>query len=228
VIAGEDNAASLSGDGDDLVWLLAVADDVAQTPCGRAAVCLGVAEHGLEGGQVGMEVTDERDAHSGRVRARAPAAFTNGYAVVLVFGYLLPADLRIPRAVRAERATESFRGLIAELPAQARHYILQGLLRPDAILVGGYTAAGHRCCPLTSAVWEATGKEARQWDTIMAGISLLGLTGDLHHRFVVAFDEWAAVEGHTEQTPDGLLVLTSYARSSLMGLIERQSAPSPR
>jgi hypothetical protein len=55
----------------------------------------------------------------------------------------------------------------------------------------------------------------------MSGISMLGLTSELHHRFVAAFDEWAATGGHTEHDPDGLIVLTPRARATLIDLVER-------
>ena len=138
-----------------------------------------------------------------------------------MFGYLLPVEARQRLDPDfALRCGADLRAVLREMPLRARLLILHGLLRPDAILVGGYTANGHRCCPLTSAVWEATGSEARQWDLIMTGITQLGL-GHLHHAFTRAFDQWAALNGHSQRDPDGLIVLTSTGRHKLIDLIEQ-------
>jgi hypothetical protein len=148
-----------------------------------------------------------------------------GLYAVTMFGHLLPQTLReVALDLDEGRSEAALRGVITELPENVRRLILHGLLRPDAILVGGYTAPGHRCCPLTSAVWEANGEETRQWDTIQTEITKLGLTPQLHNRFTAAFDTWAGLPGHTVYEADGLAVLTPVARGMLIGLIERPGA----
>jgi len=142
-----------------------------------------------------------------------------------MFGHLMLQALRESALDLDEGRSEArLRAVITELPDNVRRLILHGLLRPDAILIGGYTAPGHRCCPLTSAVWEANGEEVRQWDTIQTGITKLGLTPQLHNRFTAAFDTWAGLPGQAVYDVDGLAVLTPLARGTLIGLIERPDA----
>ena len=74
-------------------------------------------------------------------------------------------------------------------------------MRPNAILIGSYSAPGHRCCPLASAVWEATGSEATSFEGVMAGIAELGFEPD-HQEFIAAFDTVAGCD-ETDYT-DGL------------------------
>jgi hypothetical protein len=101
----------------------------------------------------------------------------------------------------------------------ARILMLHGLLRPDAVLVGGYVAGGHRCCPLASEVWEADDAEPVSVDAVREGIASLGLAED-GQRFVDAFDRWAGTAGFQVADSDGALVLTSDGRAQLISLVE--------
>ena len=145
-----------------------------------------------------------------------------------MFGHFLPVELK-PGSLRDKArmaAQTELRAVLSQMPAGARRLILHGLLRPNAILVGGYSTWGHRCCPLTSAVWEATGVEATHWDDIMAGISRLGL-GQFHHRFINAFDTWALQAPNSATDPDGTRVLTYHGRGRLIDLIESLTPLQP-
>ena len=134
-----------------------------------------------------------------------------------VFGHLLPRQLH-PTS-DPERAEAQLREVVMRMSPFARRLILHGLLRPDAILIGSYSAPGHRCCPLASAVWEATGSEATTFDAVMTGIAELGFAPD-HQEFTAAFDTWASCY-ETYDTDSLTRVLSSDGRSRLIGLIEQ-------
>jgi hypothetical protein len=82
-----------------------------------------------------------------------------------VFGHLLPRQMQL--ASNPDRAEEQLREVLMQMTPTARRSILHGLMRPNAILIGSYSAPGHRCCPLASAVWEATGSEATSFEAVM-------------------------------------------------------------
>jgi hypothetical protein len=65
VVAGEAEVATLGGELRAVVGLGAVADDVAETPDLVRVRLLDLGEHRLEGGQVGVDVADDRGAHAG-------------------------------------------------------------------------------------------------------------------------------------------------------------------
>jgi hypothetical protein len=122
-------------------------------------------------------------------------------------------------ASNPDRAGDQLREVLMQMTPGARRLILHGLLRPNAILIGSYSAPGHRCCPLASAVWEATGSEATSFEAVMAGIAELGFEPD-HQEFIAAFDTWASC--YETYDTDGLVrVLSSDGRSRLIGLIEQ-------
>jgi len=123
--------------------------------------------------------------------------------------------------VSAEVAEANLRAVVRDIDLVAGTLLLHGLLRPTKILVDGYTASAHRCCPLTAAVWQATGREATHWEDIQAGIVAAGLGGH-HHRFYQAFDTWARVEGFSQADRDGALVLSGVGRSRLVWLVEQE------
>jgi hypothetical protein len=93
-------------------------------------------------------------------------------------------------ASNPDRAEQQLRAVMMQMTATARRLILHGLMRPNAILIGNYSAPGRRCCPLASAVWEATGSEATSFEAVMEGITELGFEPD-HQEFIAAFDTWA-------------------------------------
>jgi hypothetical protein len=116
--------------------------------------------------------------------------------------------------------TESdLRAVVRDIEPNAGALLLHGLLRPAKILVGGYTASDHRCCPLTAAVWEATGYEATHWNEIQVGILAIGL-GTHHHRFYQAFDAWARACERVDN--DGAVVLSDEGRRRLVRLVEQE------
>jgi hypothetical protein len=121
-----------------------------------------------------------------------------------------------------QEITESdLRAVVRDIEPEAGAFLLHGLLRPAKILVGGYTASDHRCCPLTAAVWEATGHEATHWDEIQAGILAIGL-GEDHHRFYQAFDAWARAWKLERVDRDRAVVLSDEGRSKLVKLVEQE------
>ncbi len=64
MVAGHHRGGGLSQAGDALRGLRAVADGVAQAPEAiDGALRLGVAQDGLQGGQVGVHVGEDEDAH---------------------------------------------------------------------------------------------------------------------------------------------------------------------
>jgi hypothetical protein len=134
-----------------------------------------------------------------------------------VFGHLLPRQMQLTS--NPDRAEEQLRSVIMQMTPTARRLILHGLVRPNAILIGTYSAPGHRCCPLASAIWEATGSEATSFEAVMAGITELGLEPG-HQEFIAAFDTWAGC--YETYDTDGLArVLSSEGRSRLIVLIEQ-------
>jgi hypothetical protein len=133
-----------------------------------------------------------------------------------VFGHLLPRQMQL--VSNPDRAAEQLREVLMQMTPATRRIILHGLMRPNAILIGSYSAPGHRCCPLASAVWEATGSEARSFEAVMAGIAELGFEPD-HQGFIAAFDTWATC--YETYDTDGLARLSSEGRSRLIGLIEQ-------
>ena len=134
-----------------------------------------------------------------------------------VFGHLLPRQMQL--ASNPERDEEQLRAVMMQMTPTTRRLILHGLVRPNAILIGSYSAPGHRCCPLASAVWEATGSEATSFESVMAGITELGFEPD-HQEFIAAFDTWAS--GYETYDTDGLArVLSGEGRSRLIRLIEQ-------
>ena len=133
-----------------------------------------------------------------------------------VFGHLVPRQMQL--ASNPDPAQARLREVVMRMSPTARRLILHGLVRPNAILIGSYSAPGHRCCPLASAVWEATGSEATSFDALMAGIAELGFEPD-HQQFTAAFDSWASC--YENYNTDGLArVLSSDGRSRLIRLIE--------
>ena len=114
-----------------------------------------------------------------------------------VFGHLVPRQMQL--ASNPDPAQARLREVVMRMSPTARRLILDGLVRPNAILIGSYSAPGHRCCPLASAVWEATGSEATSFDALMAGIAELGFEPD-HQQFTAAFDSWASCYGTTTPT----------------------------
>jgi hypothetical protein len=121
----------------------------------------------------------------------------------------------------AEIADRELRAVVRGMDAKAGTLLLHGLLRPEKILVDGYTASRHRCCPLTAAVWQATGREVTGWQEIQAGIIAIGL-GEHHHRFYQAFDVWARAHRLERAESDGALVLTAEGRVKLVALVENE------
>jgi hypothetical protein len=125
-----------------------------------------------------------------------------------------------------QEITESdLRAVVRDIEPEAGAFLLHGLLRPAKILVGGYTASDHRCCPLTAAVWEATGHEATHWDEIQVGILAIGL-GTHHHRFYQAFDAWASAWELERVDSDGAVVLSDDGRHKLVKLVEQEMRAS--
>jgi hypothetical protein len=120
-----------------------------------------------------------------------------------------------------EVAENDLRAVVRDIEPDAGALLLHGLLRPAKILVGGYTASDHRCCPLTAAVWEATGYEATHWDEIQVGILAIGL-GTHHHRFYQAFDAWARAWELERVDSDGAVVLSDDGRRRLVKLVEQE------
>src|SRR3954454_14767163 len=100
-----------------------------------------------------------------------------------------------------DRAEGQLRAVMMQMTPTARRLILHGLMRPNAILIGSYSAPGHRCCPLASAGWEATGSEATRLEAVMVGIPEIGLEPD-HQEYVAAFDTWAS--SYESKDTDGL------------------------
>jgi hypothetical protein len=130
--------------------------------------------------------------------------------------------------VSREIAERDLRAVVRGIEPEAGTLLLHGLLRPEKILVDGYTASHHRCCPLTAAVWQATGREVTRWNEIQAGIIAVGL-GEHHHRFYQAFDVWARACRFERADSDGALVLTGEGRLKLVALIEQERrARDPR
>jgi len=123
--------------------------------------------------------------------------------------------------VSREIAESDLRAVVRGIEPEVGALLLHGLLRPAKILVDGYTASHHRCCPLTAAVWQATGHEATRWEEIQAGIVEIGL-GEHHHRFYQAFDEWARAWRFQTADGDGALVLNSDGRLKLVALVEQE------
>jgi hypothetical protein len=134
-----------------------------------------------------------------------------------VFGHLLPPSMQL--ASNPDRAGDQLREVLMQMTPGGRRLILHGLMRPNAILIGSYSAPGHRCCPLASAGWEATGSEATNFEAVMAGIAELGFEPD-HQEFIAAFDTWASC--YETYDTDGLArVLSGEGRSRLIALIEQ-------
>lgn len=138
---------------------------------------------------------------------------------------MLPAQLRPVGSADVAAAQAELVAVLQQMDGVARRLMLHGLLRPEAVLVGSYETGGHRCCPLASAVWEATGCEATGWAAVQDGIVALGL-GPVHRRFVWAFDRWALVSGYEYVDSHGARILTIDGRSRLIGLIERVGGSS--
>jgi hypothetical protein len=127
--------------------------------------------------------------------------------------------------VSREIAERDLRAVIRGIEPEVGTLLLHGLLRPAKILVDGYTASHHRCCPLTAAVWQATGREATRWKEIQAGIIAIGL-GEHHHRFYQAFDVWARACRFERAESDGALVLSAEGRLKLVALVEQEMRAS--
>jgi hypothetical protein len=128
----------------------------------------------------------------------------------------------VDRPVVAREVAESdLRAVVRGIEPEVGTLLLHGLLRPAKILVDGYTASHHRCCPLTAAVWQATGREATRWKEIQAGIIAIGL-GEHHHRFYQAFDVWARAYRFERADSDGALVLSAEGRLKLVALVEQE------
>jgi hypothetical protein len=123
--------------------------------------------------------------------------------------------------VSREIAESDLRAVVRGIEPEVGTLLLHGLLRPVKILVDGYTASDHRCCPLTAAVWQATGREATRWNEIQAGIIAIGL-GEHHHRFYQAFDVWARAWRFDRADSDGALVLSPEGRLTLVALVEQE------
>jgi hypothetical protein len=121
----------------------------------------------------------------------------------------------------ADYCEARLRGVIREMQPDGRRLLLHGLLRPNKILVACYTAPAHRCCPLTAAVWEATGREVTTRPEIWEGLARVGLT-DQHHRFLEAYDSWATIRGYAITDPDGAVILSNEGRRQLIALVEHQ------
>jgi hypothetical protein len=133
----------------------------------------------------------------------------------------------VDKTLFSQEITETnLRSVVRDIEPEARALLLQGLLRPTRILVDGYTASSHRCCPLTAAVWQATGREATHWSEIQAGIVAIGL-GDHHHRFYQAFDAWARAWEFHQVDRDGELVLSTDGRNTLVRLVEQEMRVPP-
>ncbi|MFL6043414.1 MAG: hypothetical protein ACJ740_18690 [Gaiellales bacterium] len=111
--------------------------------------------------------------------------------------------------------------VIEDMQPAGRRILLQGLLRPTKILIACYTAPAQRCCPLTAAVWEATGREVTTRPEIWEGLARLGLA-DQHQRFLEAYDSWATIRGHAVTDRDGAVILNNEGRRQLIALVEQQ------
>src|SRR5437764_567210 len=121
--------------------------------------------------------------------------------------------------VSREIAESDLRAVVRGIEPEVGTLVLHGLLRPAKILVDGYTASQHRCCPLTAAVWQVTGRELTRWNEIQAGIIAVGL-GEHHHRFYQAFDVWARAFQFERADSDGALVLSAEGRRKLVAVGE--------
>jgi hypothetical protein len=115
--------------------------------------------------------------------------------------------------------------VLRTMPPDSRRFLLHGLLRPEKILVDGYSAPQGRCCPLTAAVWESTGHRVTAWKEIVAGIHDLGL-GSHHSAFYQAFDRWARACHFRKLDRDGSAVLSRDGRGQLVRLVEREMSRS--
>ena len=124
--------------------------------------------------------------------------------------------------VSPDAAEADLVAIIDEMNADAQRLLLLGLLRPRKLLIGGYSAPLHRCCPLTAALWEATGHETTNWDDIVTGINRIGLAQQ-HQRFSLAYDQWARAWEFERVDRDRLLVLSTEGRLRLVELVERQA-----
>lgn len=117
---------------------------------------------------------------------------------------------------------ETRRRLIYELgsiPVGDRWAILRGLLRPNAVLVGGWTANGHRCCPLMAGAWETLNREPRDADDLAAaGLEIYARS------FYPAFDDWARAWSFEALDEDNEIILSYRGRRALLALIEESLA----
>ena len=134
------------------------------------------------------------------------------------------ADDDSARYYRADCAEAALVGVLTEMPPWPRGMIQRGLLRANAVLVGGFVATDHRACPLASAVWETTGREPASMFQVQLGLAEVGLTPEQARVFAEAFDQWAAAGGWVRTDADGVRVLTHIGRSRLLRLFEDLAA----
>jgi hypothetical protein len=120
--------------------------------------------------------------------------------------------------VSVEVAEGDLVAVVREMDSEARNMLLLGLLRPDKLLIGGYSAPNRRCCPLTAAVWEAHGRQATHWDDILSEIQRIGFKD--HQRFTAAYDRWARACGYERVDRDRMLFLSREGRLRLVALVE--------
>jgi len=136
-----------------------------------------------------------------------------------------PAQMQFrDRVLTTDDADRELRVAVAAIAAGSRWLLLDGLLRPDAVLVGGFIASDHRMCPLAGAIWSLNGREPSSRLEIFEGLSVSGLA-EASAGFHGAFDRWACIEPERVRTdPDGRIVLTSRGRDELIRVIEQGCA----